>query len=134
MDRLVYETLRLEGRFVPQSPEEVARAEAEINEAAAVLPPGLRDPLALLNSQIPLQGAIPPQPPGGETAPPVPPSRLRTTPPADHKPAEPSVVASLPDNRSQEQENPVRGTHFRKMIAWLVVVGTVGTVVWYQFF
>src|SRR5436190_1859031 len=36
-DRLTYEAMRRDGRFVPQSPDEVAKAEAEIDEAAVAL-------------------------------------------------------------------------------------------------
>ena len=49
-DRLTYEALQRNRRFVPQTPEEVAAAEAEINESAVELPPGLRDPLTVLTS------------------------------------------------------------------------------------
>jgi hypothetical protein len=48
VDRLIYEALRADGKFVPQTPEEVAAAEAELNEAAVELPAGLRNPYAVL--------------------------------------------------------------------------------------
>src|SRR5262245_32304654 len=112
LDRLVYEALRRDGPFVPQSPEEVAGAESEIDEAAVELPPGLRDPLALLGVQT--------AHPQGAAAPPVPPSYPQTTPPAEHRPAEPAPAST------KNRENPMRGTRLRKMIAWLVV-GAVGT-------
>ncbi|MCI0699826.1 MAG: alpha-2-macroglobulin, partial [Planctomycetia bacterium] len=120
VDRLVYEALQREGRFVPQSPEEVAKAEAEITEAAVELPPGLRDPLALLKNiptaDSPVSQSIPP-----------------TVPPVDHTPAEPSSALSSP-NRPKGQESPMRGIRARKMIAWLVIVGTIATVGGDQFF
>ncbi|MBN9120568.1 MAG: alpha-2-macroglobulin, partial [Planctomycetes bacterium] len=108
--------MRRDGRFVPQSPDEVARAEADIDESAVELPPGLRDPLAIL-SRAPAGGAADP------TLPSLP----------DHVPSEPSSARTSPDRVTPEQENPMRGTWFRKMIAWLVVAGTVATVAGYQF-
>src|SRR5262245_41567091 len=105
-DRLTYESMRRDGRFVPQSPEEVAKAEAEIDEAAVELPPGLRDPLAILTNNA-----------ASETA-------------AQPLAEPPSLRASSPKGK----EKPARGTQFRKMIAWLVVVGTLTAVGGYQFF
>lgn len=47
-DRLIYEAFCANGAFVPQTPDEVARAEAELDEANVELPASLRDPLAIL--------------------------------------------------------------------------------------
>jgi hypothetical protein len=47
-DRLVYEAFCVGGAFVPQTPEEVARAEGELDEEKVELPASLRDPLAIL--------------------------------------------------------------------------------------
>src|SRR4051794_31090776 len=99
-DRLTYEALRRDGKFVPQTPEEVAKAEAEVDEAVTELPPGLCDPLAVLN------GAPPTPAPAPEAAPPA-------------QLAEPSTARTpstgLPDE--------TRRARLRKMVAWLVVVG-----------
>src|SRR4051794_34811980 len=84
-DRLTYETMRRDGKFVPQSPEEVARAESEINESAVELPPGLRDPLALLARPAVAESAP-------ETPPLAPDPVTRATSPADHAP---TVLASV---------------------------------------
>src|SRR5262245_8305041 len=120
-DRLTYEVMRSDGKFVPQSPEEVARAEAEIDESAVALPPGLRDPLAILTRAPAPDGADQTSPPVTEQAP----ER------APNAPIEPSTARTGPD-RTIQKENPMRGTRLRKMIAWLVVVGTVATVAGYQ--
>src|SRR5438067_11533259 len=92
-DRLTYEAMRRDGRFVPQSPDEVAKAEAEIDEAAVALPPGLRDPLAILNRT------------SAENA------NQSPAPAADHVPVEPSTLLS--PARAPAQENPMRGTRLR---------------------
>jgi hypothetical protein len=47
-EQVVYEALRLCGAFLPQTVDEVARAEAEVDEHSVELPPKLRDPFALL--------------------------------------------------------------------------------------
>ncbi len=50
---LIYEALKREGKFLPQTPAEVAVAEAELGDAEVELPPALRDPLALLARKSP---------------------------------------------------------------------------------
>src|SRR5438132_1482814 len=50
-DRLIYEAFCVEGAFVPQTPEEVARAEEFFHEDSVELPAILRDPLAILKSK-----------------------------------------------------------------------------------
>lgn len=50
-DRLIYEAFCANGAFVPQTPEEVARAEADFDEESVELPDSLRDPLAILKRQ-----------------------------------------------------------------------------------
>jgi|SRR5579883_1320989 len=47
-DRLIYEAFCVGGAFVPQTPEEVARAEADFDEESVELPDSLRDPLSIL--------------------------------------------------------------------------------------
>src|SRR5258708_2435098 len=47
-ERLAYEAMRRDGKFAPQAPDEVAKAEAETNEAATALPPALQNPQAVL--------------------------------------------------------------------------------------
>jgi hypothetical protein len=47
-DRLIYEAFCVKMAFVPQTPEEVARAEADCDEESVELPDSLRDPRALL--------------------------------------------------------------------------------------
>lgn len=47
-DRLIYEAFCEKGAFVPQTPEQVARAEAEFDEESVELPNSLRDPLSIL--------------------------------------------------------------------------------------
>ena len=62
-DRLVYEALCREGKFVPQSPEEVAAAEAAIDEPVVELPASLRDPLSILKSKSQTRSVLrPPSP------------------------------------------------------------------------
>jgi hypothetical protein len=117
-DHLTYEALQRDGRFVPQTPEEVAAAEAEINESAVELPPALRDPLALLNAPAPNPAAQ--QTPEPAPAPPAPAL------------AEPSSARSTPNDTPKE--NPMRPTRYRKLIAWLVIVGALSAVPAYQFF
>ena len=119
-DRLIGEALRRAGRFVPQSPEEVAGAEAELDEAAVELPPGLRGPLALLGGETPGRGS---------QATPLP----QATPPVAHTPAEPASARPALSRRPDDLENPMRRTRLRKMIAWLVVIGTVGIVAGSQY-
>ncbi len=109
VDRLTYEALQRDGRFVPQTPDEVASAEAETNEPAVELPPSLRDPFALLTDSI---------------APPAP-------PPAERPPTVPSSVRP-PSTRPTEEKNPMARTRYRKLIAWLVVIGTLAAVPVYQ--
>src|SRR5260221_234960 len=62
VDRLLYEALRREGKFVPQSPEEVAEAEAVTDEKAVELPASLRDPLAILKWKRPTRSVLRPPP------------------------------------------------------------------------
>lgn len=62
LDRLVYESLCSEGKFVPQSPDEVAEAEAALDESAVELPASLRDPLAILKAKRPAWSVIRPVP------------------------------------------------------------------------
>jgi hypothetical protein len=50
-ERLIYEAFCAQGAFVPQTPEEVARAEAEFDEDSVELPASLRDPLAILKGK-----------------------------------------------------------------------------------
>ena len=52
LEGLVYEAFRRAGTFVPQTPEEVEAAEAEMDEPAVELPPSLRDPMAILKRGI----------------------------------------------------------------------------------
>ena len=63
VDRLVYEALCREGKFVPQSPDEVAAAEAAIDETKVELPALLRDPLAILKRKGPTRSVLRPPPP-----------------------------------------------------------------------
>jgi hypothetical protein len=50
-DALVYEAFRRSGAFLPQTPEEVQAAEAEIDEERIELPLSLRDPMAILDKK-----------------------------------------------------------------------------------
>jgi hypothetical protein len=63
IDRLVYEAMCRAGKFVPQTPEEVAEVEAKLNESAVELPASLRDPLAILKAKRPSRSVLrqPPQ-------------------------------------------------------------------------
>lgn len=61
--RLVYEALCREGKFVPQSPQDVAEAETTLDESAVELPASLRDPLAILKSTRPTWNVLRPPPP-----------------------------------------------------------------------
>src|SRR5215213_5824803 len=90
-DRLTYEAMRRDGKFVPQSPEEVARAEAEIDEAAVELPPGLRDPLAILNRTPAAES-----PPSGAEQASVPDPVSRAASPATQAPSTPSSAHASP--------------------------------------
>src|SRR5262245_701085 len=118
-NRIIYEALRAEGRFVPQSPEEVAKAEAEINEATVELPPSLRDPVALVTSKT-----------SPESAPQTTPAAETGSPP---QLAEPSSVVAATKRDAERKEKSHRGSRFRKMIAWLLVIGTIATVGGSQF-
>ena len=61
-DGLIYEALCRDGKFVPQFPEEVAEAEAAIDESIVELPTALRDPLSVLNRKAPTRSALRPPP------------------------------------------------------------------------
>ena len=50
LDDLVHEAMLRMGWAFPSSPEDVARAEAEIAECEEPLPPGLSDPYALFDA------------------------------------------------------------------------------------
>ncbi len=91
-ERLAYDALRADGRFVPQTPEEVAAAEAEIDEPAVQLPDGLRDPLAILSA------------------------------PAEPAPltVEPSALLTKPHDNPEER--PMRSTRRRWIVRSAVVV------------
>ena len=47
-EKLVYEAFKRSGAFVPQTPEQVLAAEAEIDEARIELPHSLQDPMSIL--------------------------------------------------------------------------------------
>ncbi len=110
-ERAAYDALRRDGRFVPQSPEEVAAAEAEIDEPAVQLPPALRDPLALLAVV--------------ETAP-------APQPPTEPVLAEPSSVRTTPTDILKE--NRMRPPRFRKVILRSLVLAVIAAVPGYQVF
>ncbi len=67
-DRLIYESFCVEGAFVPQTPEEVARAEASFDEDLVELPVSLRDPLAILKGMSSPRKAARPSPHVDESA------------------------------------------------------------------
>lgn len=50
-ETLVYEAFRRSGAFLPQTPEEVKVAEAEIDEECVELPLSLRDPMGILDKK-----------------------------------------------------------------------------------
>lgn len=50
-ESLVYEAFRQSGAFLPQMPEEVQAAEAEMDEERIELPLSLRDPMAILDKK-----------------------------------------------------------------------------------
>lgn len=54
---LIYEAFKRAGKFLPQTPEEVETAEAELGNERVQLPPSLRDPLAILR-RTPRPGAV----------------------------------------------------------------------------
>jgi hypothetical protein len=49
---LVFEAFKRSGAFLPQTPEEVAAAETEMEEARIELPLSLRDPMAILKKAV----------------------------------------------------------------------------------
>lgn len=51
-EKLVYEAFKRSGAFVPQTPEDVLAAEAELDEARIELPQSLRDPMAILKRAV----------------------------------------------------------------------------------
>lgn len=48
-EALIYKAFNLSGAFLPQTPEEVEAAQANIDEERIELPPSLRDPLVVLD-------------------------------------------------------------------------------------
>jgi hypothetical protein len=58
---LIYEAFRKVGAFVPQTPEEVEAAEADLGDEEVKLSPSLQDPLAILGRR-PRPRAIPKPP------------------------------------------------------------------------
>ena len=61
-EKIIHSAFRRTGAFLPQSPEEVAAAESDFEEAAVELPHSLRDPFAILDrGSKPAKAELPPR-------------------------------------------------------------------------
>ncbi|MCI0458581.1 MAG: hypothetical protein L0Z62_16580 [Gemmataceae bacterium] len=68
LERLAFETLKSLGWLIPQTPADVARAEAELASDSVELPESLRDPFAILDTCPPKRPEPAPATPDEETA------------------------------------------------------------------